>query len=761
MAEPRAFTSFETLVQQAYVAYYGRPADPDGLAFWRGQIEQAGSLDGIIQAFGESPEFTQRFADLTPSELVTNLFQQLFNRDPDPAGLDFYTGQLASGAASLQSIAVGILSGAQGADADILANKVSAANTWTTLLEGAGDMAPSLDADAQSALIRDVGADGERLDAAQARMDGYVLDGAGGTVTGVFTVTTTADGADGETAQDVTLREAIVAANQRPGLDKIVLPEGVHELTLQGPDGENPAYTDLVINDDLIIEGAGADATTIDSGDLFRAMHIGPKDPGVDVKLSDLTLQGGRGDFGGGVNNEGGLLLDDARLSGNAANSGGGVFNSGELVFVGTRIDGNSATSVNSDTGFGGAVWNNEAGRLFAADSSFDGNSAAFNGGGVYSIGQVTLVRSDMTGNTGVGVGGAVDTLGALTVDGGTFSGNTANDGGAIAVQAGGTAEIAEATFTQNRADGLDLGGGGALFNFQGTLTVTGSLFEANTALGEGGGAIETNGPMTLRDSRLIANRAETHDESQFTEPSDSGLGGAVLIIAGSTVELADLQVRDNVAGKSGGGLYNDQNTSVTATGLTVRDNQALADFGGGIKNEGGLEVTGSTIAGNNAGQHAGGVENAAGTLTLIDSTVADNTAPDGGGLGNFREGTLVLLRSEVTGNTATGEQGGGVLNNVGRVELTDSTVSGNASGAYGGGVSNNPAGTLVLDAARIADNTVGNQINPAGSLVADGDAIRNFGAVEALDGVEVVGVVINSGTLAGSLGADAQVFDG
>jgi hypothetical protein len=54
----------------------------------------------------------------------------------------------------------------------------------------------------------------------------------------------------------------------------------------------------------------------------------------------------------------------------------------------------------------------------------------------------------------------------------------------------------------------------------------------------------------------------------------------------------------------------------------------------------------------------------------------------------------------------------------------------------------------------------VGNQINPAGSLVADGDAIRNFGAVEALDGVQVVGVVINSGTLAGQLGADAQVFD-
>ena len=58
-----------------------------------------------------------------------------------------------------------------------------------------------------------------------------------------FVVNTTADGADGScdpSPSDCTLREAIVAANASPGVDTIILPAGVHALTLTGAERMPP-----------------------------------------------------------------------------------------------------------------------------------------------------------------------------------------------------------------------------------------------------------------------------------------------------------------------------------------------------------------------------------------------------------------------------------------------------------------------------------------------------------------------------------------
>ena len=48
-------------VQKIYIAYYGRPADAVGLAFWESQLEATdGNLSTIIGSFGASPEFDAR-----------------------------------------------------------------------------------------------------------------------------------------------------------------------------------------------------------------------------------------------------------------------------------------------------------------------------------------------------------------------------------------------------------------------------------------------------------------------------------------------------------------------------------------------------------------------------------------------------------------------------------------------------------------------------------------------------------------------------
>ena len=100
------------IIQNAYLAYYGRPADPGGLDYWAGRLKDAGgNLNEIIAAFGTSAEFTDRFGELDTTELVNAIYQRLFKRDADPGGLEFYLDLLESGEKHLGSIALDIFNG--------------------------------------------------------------------------------------------------------------------------------------------------------------------------------------------------------------------------------------------------------------------------------------------------------------------------------------------------------------------------------------------------------------------------------------------------------------------------------------------------------------------------------------------------------------------------------------------------------------------------------------------------------------------------
>ena len=120
-------------VQKAYVAYYGRPADPAGQDYWALRMDAAGqSLVAIIDAFGTSAEFTRRYGGLGFTQLVISIYQQTLGRDPDQAGLAFYVGELQAGRRTIQSIAVDILNGATlPPDSIVVANKLDVAAYYT------------------------------------------------------------------------------------------------------------------------------------------------------------------------------------------------------------------------------------------------------------------------------------------------------------------------------------------------------------------------------------------------------------------------------------------------------------------------------------------------------------------------------------------------------------------------------------------------------------------------------------------------------
>jgi len=122
-------------VQEIYVAYYGRPADPAGLQYWASQLAaNKGNLTTIINAFGNSAESSALYAGASNSAKVIAIYQQLFNRAPDTPGLTFYTNALTAGTMTAASIALNVADGATGVDATYLSNKLVVAKAFTDAL---------------------------------------------------------------------------------------------------------------------------------------------------------------------------------------------------------------------------------------------------------------------------------------------------------------------------------------------------------------------------------------------------------------------------------------------------------------------------------------------------------------------------------------------------------------------------------------------------------------------------------------------------
>lgn len=131
---PTAATSAQ--VQSVYIAFYGRPADPAGLAWWASRLASNGNdLMMILEAFSDSAEFVERYGSLSNEELLNSLYQQMFGRDIDAEGAAFYGERLVSGELSLESIALDVLNGARNEDLVGINNKVEAATYFTALVD--------------------------------------------------------------------------------------------------------------------------------------------------------------------------------------------------------------------------------------------------------------------------------------------------------------------------------------------------------------------------------------------------------------------------------------------------------------------------------------------------------------------------------------------------------------------------------------------------------------------------------------------------
>ncbi len=121
-------------IQGIYIALFGRPADPGGLAYFNSVTKNGADLSGIGD-LTKTAEYVSRFTNMTNEQIVNSIYQSLFGRAGDKDGVDFFLAKLASGQLNINNIAIAIFDGAQGDDLSTVKAKVAAADLFTSHLD--------------------------------------------------------------------------------------------------------------------------------------------------------------------------------------------------------------------------------------------------------------------------------------------------------------------------------------------------------------------------------------------------------------------------------------------------------------------------------------------------------------------------------------------------------------------------------------------------------------------------------------------------
>jgi parallel beta helix pectate lyase-like protein len=317
-----------------------------------------------------------------------------------------------------------------------------------------------------------------------------------------------------------TLREAVIAANARPGADTIVLRAGRHELSLASTGEDAAADGDLdITSGPLLVVRRGPGRAVIDANGIDRVFDIGT----ARTRLQRLVITGGNahpidGDGDGGGITAGDLgdapvTLADSEVIDNRApgvdGNGGGIDTdiAGALTVVRSRIIGNVAG------GDGGGITGSVDGPTLISRSTIADNRAG-EGGGVMVVDRALITDSTIAGNhvvgggdgeLGDGAGIYVDDQGVLTLVNATLTGNRAHRHGAgVFGESGGRAALRAVTIARNRADadGSGDGGGGGVFADRARVTLSNAIVALNTAAG--GILADCDGTATVTGSPIL-----------------------------------------------------------------------------------------------------------------------------------------------------------------------------------------------------------------------------------------------------------------
>ncbi|WP_030385303.1 hypothetical protein [Streptomyces sp. NRRL S-241] len=413
---------------------------------------------------------------------------------------------------------------------------------------------------------------------------------------------------------------ALIAAinNANLNVDTVIdlEPYCLYEVTAPYTAGADDGLPPITNTNGVTINGHHATIKRVSTAP-FRLFEVGTSATVLGrLTLNDLTVMNGQpaGPVGGGavlVNRNSTFAGTNVAFQGGTANIGGGIrFLPGT---TGTLTD--SRITDNRTTG---------------------GASTA---GGVYSEGQVSLVKTRITGNRARVGGGIGHPSGTLAITGSTINHNTAFDaGGGISSDGSGALHVTRTAVTDNRVTtgGLGTGtGGGVHIGFGGSQAFRNSTIEGNTvavqAADDGGGGIFSfGGALTLDFTKVRGNKLI----------GEAGHGAGISALGGTVNILNASDVSGNLAAgrySLGGGLYT-AGLLATAPAVTVKKSSIDRN-----------KVSGT-------GSRGAGIYNAAGTYQLTDASVRFNVAPDAPAPGGIWTSTAItsVTNTRITGNTPT-----------------------------------------------------------------------------------------------------------
>jgi hypothetical protein len=118
------------------VAYFSRPADVAGLAYWNNVLSTNTAGYQVISAnFASSNEYKATYAGLDNAGIVSAVYQHLFGRTAEAAGVQYWSNMLNQKVITIDDVVTQIAAGAQGTDKVAYDGKVAVAAVFTEHLD--------------------------------------------------------------------------------------------------------------------------------------------------------------------------------------------------------------------------------------------------------------------------------------------------------------------------------------------------------------------------------------------------------------------------------------------------------------------------------------------------------------------------------------------------------------------------------------------------------------------------------------------------
>jgi hypothetical protein len=128
-------SQYTASIQALYVAYFNRPADPSGLAYWETIVAAAkGSTTAVSADFAKQPEYKAAYAGMNDDAVINQVYMNIFGRSVDSQGLNFWSPKLTAHLVTIDQIVTEVAKGAQGSDAATYNNRTAASVAYTNAL---------------------------------------------------------------------------------------------------------------------------------------------------------------------------------------------------------------------------------------------------------------------------------------------------------------------------------------------------------------------------------------------------------------------------------------------------------------------------------------------------------------------------------------------------------------------------------------------------------------------------------------------------